>query len=76
MKLCLKKASGKYATAGDKESLSNLQKKFGKDAADMSTKAAKSAAEKKLAEQLAEIQKNAGVGGEKKEEKKEGGDAH
>lgn len=76
METAKKKASGKYATAGDKESLSNLQKKFGKNASEMSKKASDSAAEKKLAEQLAEIQKNAGVGGEKKEEKKEGGDAH
>jgi hypothetical protein len=76
METAKKKASGKYATAGDKESLSNLQKKFGKNASEMSKKASDSAAEEKLAAQLAEIQKNAGVGGEKKEEKKDGGDAH
>ena len=76
MKTAKKKASGKYATAGDKESLENLQKKFGKDANEMAKKSNEDKEAKKIAKQIAELQKNAGEVGDKKEEKKEGGDAH
>jgi hypothetical protein len=66
-----REANKKYATAGDKESFENLQKKYGKNAREMAEKSAKSAADKELAKQLAKIQKDSGEGDKKKEKKED-----
>jgi hypothetical protein len=69
----LEQKSKRSFTPLEKESLSNLKKKFGKDPAEMADKAAKSKAEKELAKRLKEIEEENSDGGEKKDEpKKEG----
>jgi hypothetical protein len=65
----ISKKSERSFTPLEKASLANLKKKFGANVAEMATKDKESKEQKKLAEQLAQIQKD-GAGPEKKEEPK------
>ena len=75
METAKRRASGLFNAKGQ-ASLENLQKKFGKDAGQMSTKAAISKASMELARQLAQVQKDNAEGGKKDEKKEEEGDNH